>query len=227
VQHFESVSPARFKHDKRNVALYRRRWLRRVQPDDLQYYAEDGLLSMNYDGSFPIYLTVAPELAVLNGRARKRATEKLLASRARQVADLTRETMRLRLALGGAAQASSALAYATLRERVRKTVIRVVPRDATVLVISKGDGALLELGGRDAKHFPQSATGGYAGFHPLNGRAAVAELKRLSRSADHLIIPQTAFWWEKHYREFHRHLVRNAMLVADEPETCRIYRLHE
>jgi hypothetical protein len=182
---------------------------------------------MNYDGSFPIYLTVAPELAVLNGRARKRATEKLLASRARQVADLTRETMRLRLALGGAAQASSALAYATLRERVRKTVIRVVPRDATVLVISKGDGALLELGGRDAKHFPQSATGGYAGFHPLNGRAAVAELKRLSRSADHLIIPQTAFWWEKHYREFHRHLVRNAMLVADEPETCRIYRLHE
>src|SRR5262249_47182435 len=44
VEHLESVSPGRFRHAGKNVSLYRQRWFERVQPDDVKYYLEDGLL---------------------------------------------------------------------------------------------------------------------------------------------------------------------------------------
>ena len=122
VQHFESVSPGRFKRDKYNVALYRQRWLPRVQPDDFRYYLEDGLVKVGYEGTFPIHLDVSPELAVLNPEARRKEAEKLLAARARQVADLTRQNTRLALELGEQGNDSPELRYQELRQQIRETV---------------------------------------------------------------------------------------------------------
>src|SRR5262245_35673773 len=48
--HLESVSEGRFKHVDANTRLYRERWAERVRPDDLQYYLEDGLLDVHYQG---------------------------------------------------------------------------------------------------------------------------------------------------------------------------------
>jgi hypothetical protein len=59
VHHFESVSPGRFKSDRDNIALYRKRWIESVQPDDLRYYIADGLLGLSYEGTFPIHLRVS------------------------------------------------------------------------------------------------------------------------------------------------------------------------
>ncbi|HZD05715.1 MAG TPA: glycosyltransferase, partial [Longimicrobiales bacterium] len=47
-----------------------------------------------------------------------------------------------------------------------RVVDAYVPEGASVLVVSKGDPALLDLPDRTAPHFPQSENGGYAGFHP-------------------------------------------------------------
>ena len=226
VEHLESVSPNRFKHDQHNVALYRRRWLGKVQPDDLKYFIADGLLGVNYEGQFPLHLKISPDLAVIDA-GRKNKLEKKLAAKSRQIADLTREVTKLRAELGGAATASPALAYEQLRARLRALVNRVVPRGAKFLVVSKGDGALLQLGGRVAKHFPQSASGSYAGHHPADGEAAVAALKNLSPPFDHLVIPQTSLWWLKHYPGFHRHLRRHAIRLAAVPSTGHVYRLRD
>lgn len=225
VEHLESVSPGRFRHDNRNVALYRRRWLGKVQPDDLSCFLEDGLLGVEYEGSFPVRLKVKPELAVVDS-GRVSALEKELAERTRQVADQTREISRLRAELGGASPDSAALAYDRVRARLRELASRSLPTGARALVISKGDGALLDLGGREASHFPQSPTGGYAGFHPKDGKTAVEALRRLLSSADHLVIPQTSLWWLDYYREFGMYLQKHARLVAKEKDVGRIYRLN-
>ena len=224
VQHFESVSPGRFKHDRHNVALYRRRWLGRVPPDDVQYYLANGLLELVYEGSFPFHLKVAPELAVLADRSGR--LEKALAARNRQVADLTRENTKLRAELGGASTPSPSLEYARLRDRIREQVKRLVPRGAKVLVLSKGDGALLELGGLHARHFPQSASGGYAGYHPANGKAAVAALQPLLPQAAYLVIPQTSLWWLEHYPEFNRFLAARFTRLKTDSTICHIYTLN-
>ena len=224
VQHLESVSPNRFKHDHHNVTRYRQRWLAKVQPDDLKFFLADGLLGVNYEGSFPLHLKVSPELAVVDA-GRQRAVEKHLAAKSRQIADLTREVTKLRAELGGASTASPALAYERLRARLRTLVGQTVPRAAKILVVSKGDGALLQLGGRAAKHFPQSAGGSYAGHHPADGPAAVAALEKLLPSFDHLVIPETSLWWLKHYPEFRAHLRRHAKRLAAVPDTGHVYRL--
>ena len=224
VQHFESVSPGRFRNDKNNVALYRKRWLKKVQADDLKYFLEDGLLELSYEGQFPLHIKVSPELAVIDG-GRAAALEKTLAAKNRQLAGLKRDLTKLATELGSANKSSPSLEYEQLRSRLRSLVGKAVPRGGKILVISKGDGALLEFPGRTSQHFPQSATGGYAGFHPADGRAALAELKKLWPKFGHLVIPQTSLWWLEHYREFGNFLQRHAVQIAAEPGTGQVYRL--
>ena len=68
--------------------------------------------------------------------------------------------------------------------------------DGIVVVISKGDDALLEWAGRRGWHFPQDATGGYAGYYPANGRNAIVHLEVLrARGARYLVLPATSAWW--------------------------------
>ena len=116
--------------------------------------------------------------------------------------------------------------YAELVGRVHSTVAASVPPGASVLMVSKGDAALLALPGHRAAHFPQDGAGGYAGHHPRDGVAAKAELERLRREgAEYLVIPATARWWLDYYGEFARHLANHCEVVADTPDACLIYGL--
>ncbi|MBW3611596.1 MAG: hypothetical protein KY438_08695, partial [Actinobacteria bacterium] len=58
--------------------------------------------------------------------------------------------------------------YRQMVGKVRRGVLRVVPRGATVAVISRGDPELLELGARRAVHVPGDAAGDFAGGNPAD-----------------------------------------------------------
>jgi GT2 family glycosyltransferase len=115
--------------------------------------------------------------------------------------------------------------YVELRRRVRRAVDEIVPAGATILVASKGDEDLLDLGGRRAWHFPRSADGVYAGYYPADSAAAVEHLEELRRAGvEYLLLPSTAFWWLDHYSEFADFLTtRHTAIFAD--CDCRLYKL--
>jgi hypothetical protein len=116
--------------------------------------------------------------------------------------------------------------YADLVARVQEVVTGAVPPGSSVLVVSKGDAALLAMPGISAAHFPQDSAGEYAGHHPLDSAAATAALEQLRRhGAEYLVIPATARWWLEYYAEFATHLATHGDLVADEPNSCLIYGL--
>jgi hypothetical protein len=90
--------------------------------------------------------------------------------------------------------------YRGLIDRVRTITERVVPPQAIVAVVSRGDEALLDLNGRPAWHFPEARPGVYAGYHPADSDAAVAALAAArQRGAEFLLLPGTAYWWLEHY----------------------------
>jgi len=227
VQHLESVSAGRFAFDRNNVALYRQRWLAKVRPDDLQYYVEDELLRVTYEGSFPIYIEVSPLLATLDGGARTEALERRLGQLSRQVSELGKENRRLALQLGAESVDSPELKYRELRQRIRGTVQQLVPAGATIAVISKGDSALLDFPQHHGWHFPQTDRGGYAGYYPAASEEALAHLEAVrQRGARYLLIPATSLWWLEHYTEFARHLAEHCTRLEGSNDDCVVYQLH-
>ena len=202
VQHLESVSPGRFKRDRENKDLYRRRWLGRVRPDDLEYFTADGLLEVDYEGQFPLHLKVAPELAVLD-TGRRDDLEKKTATQSRQIADLTRELTKMRVELGHQNPGAQMLLHEQERKQWRERVRRATPPGAQILVVSKGDSALLEFKGRTARHFPQTKKGTYLGHHPEHSADAIAHLESMRRGgAQYLAFPATSLWWLDYYSKF-------------------------
>jgi len=124
------------------------------------------------------------------------------------------------------AGASPALAYRRLVGRLRRVVHETVPAGATVMVVSRGDDELVDLGDRAAWHFPQSEHGAYRGAHPRDSAEAIAHLESLrARGATHLVVPSTAFWWLDHYADFARHLEERCRPVARQADTCLVYAL--
>ena len=116
--------------------------------------------------------------------------------------------------------------YASLIEAVRHAVAAHVPASVTVLVVSRGDDELLELGGRPAWHFPRSEDGGWAGHYPADGTEAVRHLEMLRREgARFLVVPQTSSWWLEHYDELRTHLHSRAREVVNDPEVGAIFSL--
>jgi GT2 family glycosyltransferase len=114
-------------------------------------------------------------------------------------------------------------AYDGLVARIRAVVDTTIPSDATVLVVSRGDERLLELGGRRARHFPQAKKGVYAGHHPGDSGEAIMRLEELrARSFDYLVLPRTGFWWLDHYDGLRRHLEKEARLVVDD-YSCKVF----
>jgi hypothetical protein len=120
--------------------------------------------------------------------------------------------------------------YTAMRKReyrrdvmqIREVVQTTVPHDATVLVVSKGDEALLELDGRRAWHFPQGDGGGFAGHYPANDAEAIAHLEALrAKGAGYLLFPRAAFWWLDHFKGFRRHLEQFRLVARY--ESCLIY----
>ena len=115
--------------------------------------------------------------------------------------------------------------YTELISRIRDIVQASLPASATVMVVSKGDERLLDLGGRQAWHFPQNEAGSYAGYYPADSAAAIAHLEALrAKGADFLLFPHAALWWLEHYGDFHRHLEAHYRRICDDG-SCVIYRL--
>jgi glycosyltransferase involved in cell wall biosynthesis len=111
-------------------------------------------------------------------------------------------------------------------DRVRAQVRATVPEGSRVLVISRGEEALLRVGHREAEHFPQSPTGLYAGHYPADGGEAAAHLEELrAAEAQYLVIPAEASWWLEHYRELRELLEREGELLSGDPEVARVYAL--
>lgn len=96
--HLETVTRD-FRDYERNHQLYLERWGAEVEPDDLRYYIEDGLLEIEYWDQFPIRLAVSPLLAEVVTPAGDRTAAEIATIRARQVFELLRENAHLRVRL--------------------------------------------------------------------------------------------------------------------------------
>lgn len=110
--------------------------------------------------------------------------------------------------------------------QLREAVKEAVPAGATVLVISRGDDALLELNGRRALHFPQGQDGGWSGHHPADSAEAVEHLEALREGgADFLVVPPTYRWWLDHYEGLREHLESRYRAVRFDERAGAIYDL--
>lgn len=119
---------------------------------------------------------------------------------------------------------SESLGYRRLVERIRAAVGETVPEGSAVLVVSRGDRELTELGSLQAGHFPQGADGGYLGHHPRDSEDAISRLEELrAAGAAYLVVPSTSYWWLDHYDAFAEHL-RDRYPVT-ECDACTIFRL--
>jgi GT2 family glycosyltransferase len=261
--HYESATRGRrSKAFDDAVRLYRDRWGGKVRADDLDYYAEDGLLAVSYPGAFPVTVKLAPELAVLEGD-RAGEVERALERAQRRIFDLLLETVRLSVARQEASQSKPASSAPTFRrdllddarrieleiarlqqdieenggpamspylryrlesEETRRSVEELTNPDAAVLIVSRGDDALLEVPGRRTLHFPQGSDGLYAGHNPATDGDAIAHLEDLrSSGAQYLVFPPTMRWWLEHYDGFARHLDERYPLLST--DGCAVYSL--
>ena len=118
----------------------------------------------------------------------------------------------------------SAGEYEQLIARIHDLVTRKVPAGASILVVSKGDEALL-VPGFDAHHFPQGPNGAYAGHYPADGTAAIAHLEQCrAGGAEFLVFPATAYWWLDYYVGLAQHLLSAGRAVHHD-EHCLIFDL--
>jgi GT2 family glycosyltransferase len=118
--------------------------------------------------------------------------------------------------------------YELLANRVVRTVASSTPVDATVMVVSRGDEALLMIPGRRGWHFPQCSGGVYSGHHPGDSQEAIAQLESMRlRGARYIVFPRTSLWWLEHYWELHDHLVARYRKTVDDAKTCVMFTLEE
>ena len=111
--------------------------------------------------------------------------------------------------------------YEDLVSRVRERMHASLPQGGRVLVLSRGDNALLPEG-FDAAHFPQGQNGVYAGHHPADGPAAISHLADcVAAGAAFLVLPATAYWWLDYYRGFAAHLLLYGRAVHHD-DSCLI-----
>lgn len=123
-----------------------------------------------------------------------------------------------------AATAGAVDDYLSLIAQVAAAVGRTVPAGAALVVISRGDDAILPAG-YAVDHFPRAAGGGYAGFYPPDGEAAIAHLEACrAAGAEYLVVPATSFWWLDHYAGLAQQLLARARVLHHD-ESCLIFRL--
>jgi hypothetical protein len=124
------------------------------------------------------------------------------------------------------ASAEEEQGYRALQTQIHELVSVLLPADASVLVVSKGDGRLLTCCGDNAQHFPQGPDGQYAGFYPADSKEAIAHLETLrQQGADFLLFPSTAFWWLDYYRAFGEYLEARYQVVCRQQHVCLILAL--
>jgi hypothetical protein len=131
------------------------------------------------------------------------------------------ELAKKRLVLGPESKRDS---YETLVQKIRDVVRRTLPAEATVVVVSKGDDDLLKLDQRKGWHFLRDKDGPYAG-HPADSNEAITHLEAMrANGGQFLLLPEPAFWWLDHYKEFKQHLESRYQRVHADPN-CIIYQL--
>jgi GT2 family glycosyltransferase len=229
VVHLESASRGFDERFEASVARYRERWRERVRRDDLEVYAADGLIEVEYPRAHPLRLSISPLLAsVERGDGHEAELEPVLRTQARRNVDLRRQVVRLAAELSdrGVEVELGGDDYEASVARVRAQAEGAVPAGATVLVLSRGDRELLRLGDREAKHFPGDGSGRYLGRHPADGREAV-ELLEADRDggAQYLVIPAAESWWLDHYEALARHLEAHARAAV--LDDCTVYALEQ
>jgi hypothetical protein len=97
--------------------------------------------------------------------------------------------------------------YGELVLRIHAVALAKLPRDARVLVVSRGDDALFPPG-LAAAHFPQGPGGAYAGHYPADSGAAIDHLEQCrAEGAEFLLLPATGFWWLDYYGGLLQHLM--------------------
>jgi GT2 family glycosyltransferase len=145
VYHLESVTrwpTGEARNIEGNERLYDERWRGRVPPDDIQHYLDDNLLEFKYGPTYPLDLSVAPDLAVVRSDVEELAgLERLLSVRSRQVMDLQAVHIRATLR-DGARNGLAARGLSPLKPR-RKTSV-TTPR-----LLADGCTHSLGGGGRD------------------------------------------------------------------------------
>jgi hypothetical protein len=121
------------------------------------------------------------------------------------------------------------LRYRQLVRRIWQVARTNLPAVATVIVVSRGDEALLELGdGRRGWHFPQGEGGIYAGHYPTDDAGAIAHLEELrAKGGAFFLLPETSLWWLEHYGGFREHLEEHYRPFVHEEGTCLIFDLRE
>jgi hypothetical protein len=116
--------------------------------------------------------------------------------------------------------------YGAVVAQVRDLTSAVLPPGSIVAVVTRGDDDLLRFDGPIGWHFPRSEDGGYAGWYPADGPAAIAHLEHLRESgAQFLAIPRPSFWWLSYYRELGRHLEAHYRRVLYQSRICLIFDL--
>lgn len=113
--------------------------------------------------------------------------------------------------------------YGRLVDDVRGTVAAETPPGCTVLVVSKGDDALLALKDRRALHFPHDDSG-YAGHYPATSEEAVSLLDEHADRPLAVVFPRSAFWWLTHYPGLKMHLDTGSRRVH-KSDDCIVYLL--
>jgi hypothetical protein len=116
--------------------------------------------------------------------------------------------------------------YEELCRRVGAVLADATPAEATIAVVSKGDPRLVDVEGRDGRHFPSDADGKYAGYYPRTSEEAIAQIEAARRGgAEYLCLPATALWWLDHYQGLAAWLGAHCRVAAEDPETCIVYDL--
>lgn len=168
------------------------------------------------------------EAAALGAAARETITSRFSVESVGRAAAARLEVIAGRLPRSVRARAWTAPEHggnASLMTTIRAIVADNVHDDRPVIVISKGDPVLADLGGPLAWHFPQDDDGVYAGYYPNDSATAVAHLERLhEKGAGHFLVPATSSWWLRHYEGLRDHLDTRYTRVAEDG-ACVLYRL--
>jgi hypothetical protein len=115
--------------------------------------------------------------------------------------------------------------YEQFVDRLTSKLPDLLGPNGNVLVVSKGDDRLVQVGSRRAGHVPQEETGRWAGYHPEDSAAAIEHLEALQlRGADTIVFPRTSFWWLEHYDELADYLDTECRLMHSDDD-CRIFDL--
>jgi GT2 family glycosyltransferase len=209
-----------------SVARYRERWRDRVHRDDLEIYAADGLVEVEYPSAHPLRISVSPLLAsVERSDGHEAELEPLLRAQGRRSADLDRRLTRLTAELADrGVEVEPPPDYERVVAGVREQIERSLPEGARALILSRGDAELLRARGRECCHFPRGEDGRYLGRHPADDEEAIALLEaERGAGAEYLVVPAAETWWLEHYRGLAEHLAAEA--GGERHESCAIYAL--